>query len=117
MKRIVIAAFLLGLTWTVQAQTGKFPWEDFDKRIKASQTVAPLGPDFAGDQVSLSNGALSFAATDVSLPGNDGLPVAFSRSFDVKNRKQNGSQEMLADWTVEVPQISGARNPPMFTPT
>jgi hypothetical protein len=107
MKRIATAIVLLGLTWAAQAQTGKFPWEDFDKRIKASQTVTPLGPDFAGDQVSLSNGALSFAATDVSLPGNGSLPVAFSRSFDVKNRKEYGSQEMLADWAVEVPQISG----------
>ncbi|HEX7801988.1 MAG TPA: RHS repeat-associated core domain-containing protein [Pseudoxanthomonas sp.] len=107
MKRIATAIVLLGLTWTAQAQTGKFAWEGFDQRLKASQSVTPLGPDFAGDQVSLSNGALSFAATDVSLPGNDGLSVAFARSFDVKNRKQYGSQEMLADWTVEVPQISG----------
>ncbi|MFY2763387.1 RHS repeat-associated core domain-containing protein [Arenimonas sp. MALMAid1274] len=93
----------------VQAQspTGKAPWEEFDKRIKASQKVAPLGNNAFGDEVSLSNGALSFSATDVSIPGNSGLPVAFSRSYSVRDRRHTLTDAMLADWEVDVPNISG----------
>lgn len=110
MKRIFVATtlFLAALPTGALAQTaGKFAWQTVEDRLKASQNVAALGPNFAGDAVSLSNGALSFSATDLSLPGNSGLEVAFSRSYAVRNRKDTATDEMLADWVVELPNISG----------
>lgn len=88
------------------AAPGQYSWEEFGKRIKASEKVAPLGPDLFGDQVSLSNGALSFSATDVSLPGSNGLPVAFSRTYSVFNRKDYSSDRALADWDIQVPNLN-----------
>lgn len=116
MKRtIYLLAGLLSL-WgsvAVQAQTdpGLYTWEEFGKRIKASETVSPLGPNFAGDQVSLSNGALSFTAVDVSLPGNNALKVEFSRTYSVFSRKHYRDLGMLADWLVDVPNINAVFAP------
>ncbi|KAF1706777.1 wall associated protein, partial [Pseudoxanthomonas sacheonensis] len=102
---------------SASAQTaGKFAWQETGQRLKASQAVSPLGPDFAGDQVQLSNGALSFSATDVSLPGNDSLPLAFSRSYTVMNRKDYYSEDMLADWSVDLPNINAVHTPDWNAP-
>lgn len=113
---IAAATLLTGLfaSASVSAQD-RFPWEDYDKRVKASQSVAPLGPDLLGDSVSLSNGALSFTATDVSIPGNSALPVAFTRTYSVSDRKDTRTDEMLADWAVDLPSISGTFAPDWIT--
>ena len=108
MKRIVLAALLCSLSLAATAQTaGTFTWQTVGDRLKASQAVSPLGPNFSGEAVSLSNGGLSFSATDVSLPGNNSLEVALSRSYSVKSRKEYYADEMLADWSLELPSISG----------
>src|SRR3546814_7356822 len=49
-----------------------------------------------------------FSATDVDLPGNDGLRVAFSRAYSVHNRWKYPSPDFaLGDWDLDVPNISG----------
>src|SRR5262245_13403472 len=60
--------------------TGKQPWEEYDKQIQASGAVGALGANLLGDQVNFYNNTLSFSATDVSVPGNNGLAVAITRS-------------------------------------
>jgi len=104
-----ISLLLLVSLGQAQAQSsgGKAPWEEFERRIKASQKVAPLGNNAFGDQVSLSNGALSFAVEDVSIPGNSGLPVAFGRQYATRNWRYRKTDLMLADWDVQLPNISG----------
>lgn len=97
------------------ASDGKEPWEETDRRIQASQKVSALGNNLFGDQVSNSNGTLSFSVTDVSLPGNNSLPVGITRTFKVENhaaeyvtgRTGYASDFMLADWDIEIPSISG----------
>lgn len=88
-------------------QATKHPWEDYAKHLDASRSPAALGSDLFGDSVNLQDGALSFSVTDVSLPGNNDLPVAFSRSYRVFNRKDIGDLGVLADWEIELPRISG----------
>ncbi len=108
--KLILSIAWLGvdvLAVPARAQEGKQIWEEFGNRVEASAKVSPLGPDLFGDQVSLSNGALSFSATDVSLPGNNGLQVAFTRTFTVSNRKEYKSDSPLADWNIEAPHISG----------
>ena len=107
MRKLFAAAFFLMTLGTAQAQSGKAPWEEVGNRIKASEKVAPLGNNAFGDEVSLSNGALSFSAVDVSIPGNSGLPVAFGRSYSVRDRRYYTTDAMLADWDIQLPQISG----------
>src|SRR3546814_4330804 len=74
MKRYwLLAAFAWAVVTcnAVQAQDFKAPWEEFDKRLKASQAVGALNDELFGDSVNLPEGSLSFSATDVDLPGND----------------------------------------------
>ena len=108
MQKWFVALFLLAFQATATAQTvGTAPWEEFGNRLKASRKVDALGPNLFGDEVSLSNGSLSFSATDVSIPGNSGLPVAFSRSYQVRDWRHRVADGMLKDWDVDLPSISG----------
>lgn len=113
MRRIFIGVLALVATAFAHAQNppGQYTWEEFSKRIQTSQAITPLGDNLAGDQVSLSNGALSFSVTDVSLPGNHGLAVAFARTYSAFNRKDYGDLGMLADWVVDVPSVSAVMAP------
>ena len=84
------------------------PWDEYDRKIKAAQEIAAFGPDLFGDAVNLSNGALSFSVTDVSIPGNSKLPVEFKRTLSVGNRKgYRYNDAPLADWDIDIPRISG----------
>ncbi len=113
MKKVCGVVLLAALVWTgsVIAQQGQYTWEEFSKRVKASEKVSPLGPNLAGDQISLSNGALSFTVTDVSLPSSNGLEVAFKRFYSVFNRKDYGDVGALADWQLDAPNISAVFAP------
>jgi RHS repeat-associated protein len=74
-------------------------------RIDGSRQVTAIGPDDLGDRVNLFNGRLSFRHVDVSLPGNNALPVAVARSRDAgRNPYVPG---VLGDWDLEVPYIGG----------
>ena len=100
-------------TQTAHAQEAKQVWEEYGKRVEASGKVNALGPDLFGDQVSLSNGALSFSVTDVAVPGNNALPVAFTRTFSVRGREGSHlyNDFPLADWEIDLPNISGVFAP------
>ena len=92
MKRVLAAAALLllllcGASLAQTGTRGHYAWEKYGDRIKASQEVSPLGSDAFGDQVSLSNGALSFEATDVAITGNNALAVAVERQYSVFDRR------------------------------
>jgi YD repeat-containing protein len=88
-----------------------YPWDEYDKRIGSARTVAKLESNLLGEQVNLADGALSFAMTDIAIPGNDRLEVKFSRSYSVQNQYERASHLMLADWDVDVPSISGVFAP------
>jgi hypothetical protein len=60
-----------------------------------------------GEQVNFANGALSFSATDASLPGNNGLPVAVKRTFSVSGRYTELSDLPFGDWDLDLPHLSG----------
>ena len=99
-------AGLMSLPAAAQSD-GKAPWNSYGDRIKGSQEVSPLGPDLFGDQISLSNGGLSFTATDVSIPGNSSLPMALTRRYQVKDwRHRPKAQGMLKDWDLDLPNVS-----------
>lgn len=58
------------LVWCVPSQA-KLPWDEYHRLVEKWRTVAPLKSDEVfGDQVDLYSGALSFSATDVSVPGD-----------------------------------------------
>lgn len=90
---------------------GKYPWEEYDKLVKAKGAITAHGPTLFGDDVSLYNGALSFSAVDVSIPGNGGLPVALGRKYAVVSRKGNNHQQPFGDWEIDTPHLSGVFAP------
>ncbi len=94
------------------AEEARQPWEEYDKLIKSAEAVGTLGNDLFGDRVNLSNGALSFSTTDVSLPGNSALPVAITRTFAVSNSRGYINDAPLGDWDLDLPRLSG-----VFAPT
>jgi len=49
--------------------------------IRAIESIAAYGTGLFGDSVNAYTGALALQHTDVSLPGDNALPVALSRSF------------------------------------
>lgn len=76
--------------WTVVlAQTTTTTQNESHKLIRANDTVGSLGVDLFGDEVNLYSGALSFAAVDVDLPGNDDLPMRIARKFSVPGGHPN----------------------------
>ncbi|WP_155393971.1 hypothetical protein [Xanthomonas albilineans] len=57
------------------------PEDEFDKRIRLSQNIQPLGEKPFGEQISLYNGALTFRQVDIDQPGI-GLPIQLIRTFN-----------------------------------
>lgn len=109
--RFLTAALLAIASMTAAAQNTKRElWEEYDKLLKGRESVTALGNEAFGDQVGMSNGALSFTVTDISLPGNFSLPVALTRSYAVRNNQGylGWFRDMaFADWDLEVPRLSG----------
>lgn len=96
----------MALPSAVLAQ-GKYSWESYEERVNTANSITAYGTDMFGEQVSLQSGALSFQVTDVSLPGNNGLFVGLTRSYTVKNRQGLSSSDLLADWQVDLPRLTG----------
>jgi RHS repeat-associated protein len=80
-------------------------FEEQRKSIKAPQALASLGTDLFGDDVNLYNGALSFKQTDVSLLGNNALPVAIGRRITVGELYAGG--RAFGQWEFDIPHIYG----------
>lgn len=76
---------------------------EFDKKVKATQNIGALGDDLAGDQLNFFNGAASFSATDISLPGNNGLSVSLGRTLTAEYDPTYG---LFGDWEIDLPYIS-----------
>ena len=73
---------------------------DIQKRYN-SHELSALTNDLAGDHIVVDTGALSFTTTDVSIPGNNGLAVEFTRTL---SRDRSG--ERWGDWVISTPSIS-----------
>lgn len=89
-------------------------WQDYSKLISERTAVGTLGPALMGDQVSYYSGVLSFNHTDVSIPGNNGLPVEIRRSYSVRARNgypfpdtTSGKDLPFGDWSLDLPHVTG----------
>ncbi|HET6396917.1 MAG TPA: RHS repeat-associated core domain-containing protein [Pseudoxanthomonas sp.] len=101
----LLATLVLGAVAADATAQSEFVWERYSQRLDASRKLAPLRADAFGDRVSLAHGALSFSVTDVSIPGNNALPVAVTRSYEVRSKKV-ADNFMFGDWDIEVPNIN-----------
>ncbi len=96
---------LLSLSFSVGAQ-GSMAWgEEYARKINASAAIDPLSADGAGEHVNLFDGSATFSIADIDIPGNSGLPVELSRTWDTHNE---GIEYLpMGDWVIDVPNISG----------
>jgi RHS repeat-associated protein len=113
-KSLVLSAAMLLPAGAALASKGV--WEEYEKLIKAAETVGTVGPDQFGEQINFQRGGLSLRVTDVSIPGNNALPVAFSRTFVTKTAggamkgttpQHNARDGALGDWEIDLPFIGG----------
>lgn len=77
------------------------------KRIKAAETIKAETSELFGDKTNLATGETEFLATDVSLPGNNALPVAIERRFSVEARGGRWNEYLFGDWDLGIPYVGG----------
>lgn len=84
--------------------------QEYHKKVDVARTMAPLDEGLFGDELDGYTGAVEFAVTDVSIPGNNKLEVAFRRRFKTQSRLEffdAGRFGLLGDWNVDVPYLHG----------
>lgn len=86
------------------AQTVTIP-DEYGKLIQSRAEIAGLGSALFGDQVNLYTGALEFVQVDLSIPGNNGLPVSVGRRFTHNQTTVAGGH--FGDWDLEIPHLQG----------
>lgn len=74
----LVAVFIVG---HAQGQSAAVtPESEYQKRIKVSEDIQPVGDHPFGENIGLYNGALSFEENDVTLSGQ-GPDIVISRAF------------------------------------
>lgn len=64
------------------------------KLIRAPKALTALGNDLFGDRVNLYRSKLEFVQTDVSLEGNNALPVSVTRKLTTGSRGIKGQEKL-----------------------
>ncbi|MDY4282975.1 RHS repeat protein [Xanthomonas sp. LF06-19] len=102
--RIVVLFVCLSVSG-LQSALAVTPEDEFDKRIRTSREIQPLGDKPFGEEISLYNGALTFRQVDIDQPGI-GLPIQLIRTFDPSDSSsREGTARAFADWRLELPSI------------
>ena len=110
-RRGIFQLVLVGLALAsgpALAQEAKRVSEEYDKLVKNARVIGTLGEDLFGDETSFHNGGTTFSVTDISLPGNDALPVALGRRLVIEERPAH--MDYLGGfgrWDIDVPHLSG----------
>ncbi|KRG71055.1 hypothetical protein ABB29_04335 [Pseudoxanthomonas dokdonensis] len=92
------------------------PYVEYRKQVEKAESIDALKPDLMGEQVSLYDGSTRFEVTDISIPGNNSLPVQLVRSWSIELRvlspgggsSRDDSLGGIGNWTLEVPYIAGS---------
>ena len=72
---------------------------------RSGETVPALGPNLMGDQVNVYSGDLSFTQVDVSLPGNNALPVQVARHRSASTAQAYAAGGLFGDWDLDIPHL------------
>ncbi|MFI8718221.1 hypothetical protein ACIGHF_10095 [Stenotrophomonas sp. NPDC077464] len=67
---VLLAVLLSCGDVSAQSAGGRYPWQEYNERIRATELVAPLKSELFGDQISLYDNSAEFFVVDVDLPGN-----------------------------------------------
>ncbi|RNF86387.1 RHS repeat protein [Lysobacter psychrotolerans] len=76
--------------------------------------VTALKVDAFGDRTNMFDGSVEFNVADISLAGNNALPVELRRSFRVENRGSSSNGPIgwgylggVGEWDLDVPYVRG----------
>lgn len=107
--RASCALFVLAMALSPMGASAQTRWgEEYAKRIHASEQVSPLTDDMFGDHVNLFDGTVEFRTTDISLPGNNDLPVELTRTFSTTDDSwPTAIPTAIAGWHIDVPYLRG----------
>ena len=91
---------LLSVSTTIAFATGYASaqvsvYSEQGKLFRAPDAITTLGANLFGDKVNLYTGGLEFVQTDVSLPGNNSLPVSVGATVAHRHRAR---QPYLVWW-------------------
>ena len=104
LKSACAGVFLAAASFAVHGQTPTV-YTEAGQLIRAPQAVTSLGPDLFGDKVNLYSGVLEFTQTDVSIPGNNALPVSVGRRLSTGNWAN--ATGAFGRWELEIPHLHG----------
>jgi YD repeat-containing protein len=108
--RIALALLLVFGIGQVFAQSAAVtPESEFQKRIKVSEDINPVGDHPFGENISLYNGSLSFEENDIKLSGQ-GPDIELTRSFRPPDTPPDSVyydfiDNAFVDWSLETPRI------------
>ena len=103
MRLMECVAFLFAILVSGGAIAG-LPWQEYDQQLEEKRKIAQLHTDsMFGETIDLYSGALSFSVSDISLPGNNGLPVEIRRSYTVFDAAPNTGA--FGNWELDIPRI------------
>ena len=82
---------------------------------KHATGLTSLGPDLFGEQINTNTGGISFSQTDLSVPGNNALPVNVTRRLIVDGNKSpsfDGDVNLwrgypFGEWELDLPYLGG----------
>ena len=104
LSRIITISALVAATGQAGAQETTDFKEQF-KLIRGVNAVASVGADLFGDRVNLYTGGLEFVQTDVSLPGNNDLPVTLGRRLTAG--QYTFDDQPFGKWSLDIPHLHG----------
>lgn len=80
--------------------------EEYGRVVGGGESVSAIELSQFGESVDLSTGKTEFTAMDVSLPGNNAIPVAFGRTRSVENHGGTFAR-VMGDWDMDIPYMEG----------
>jgi RHS repeat-associated protein len=105
--RRLFALLLLALTSAAKPALAQVDtsYEEQHQLIRAPRAITSLDEGLFGDTVNMYNGRLDFVQTDVSLPGNNRLPVSIGRRVTAGENPLDGRP--FGRWELDIPHIHG----------
>mgnify|MGYP006869246302 CR=1 FL=1 len=74
-------------------------------RMEVKEQITPETTALFGDKVDLNMGSVTFQHKDISLKGNNALPVEITRTY--RGSKNNrGNNASFGDWVLDIPSIT-----------
>ncbi|MCO7226578.1 RHS repeat domain-containing protein [Pleionea sp. CnH1-48] len=77
---------------------------NFHEQNNITPDIPTMTTDLLGDQIDPSSGSISFTQTDISIPGNSGLPVAITRTLSDPDSWFRETRE-FENWSLSIPHV------------